>query len=117
MKDIRTLLRDADPLRHEAGLEPAALAELRRTVLAAAPRSDRRTTSWTGQLVLAACLSVMALAGVIAARRVPAASEAPPLPSVMQPASAQRTQLQFATPGGTRIVWTIDPAFQLREKR
>jgi hypothetical protein len=30
------------------------------------------------------------------------------------PAPISATQLQFRTPGGTRIIWTIDPSFQLR---
>jgi hypothetical protein len=36
---------------------------------------------------------------------------------VVAASAGQPTQVQFSTPGGTRIVWTIDPAFQLTEKR
>ena len=28
---------------------------------------------------------------------------------------AERRQLQFATPGGTRIIWTFDPDFSVKE--
>ena len=36
--------------------------------------------------------------------------------AVTAPAPApdgERRQLQFATPGGTRIIWTLDPQFKL----
>jgi len=38
-------------------------------------------------------------------------------PTVSTPNSGTRTQLHYSTPGGTRIIWTFDPAFQLKEAR
>ena len=38
-------------------------------------------------------------------------------PEVFIAAAGERTQLHFSTPGGTRIIWTLDPAFQLKENR
>jgi hypothetical protein len=29
-------------------------------------------------------------------------------------AAGDRQQLQFATPGGTRIIWVFDPAFEVK---
>jgi hypothetical protein len=29
--------------------------------------------------------------------------------------AGERRQVQFATPGGTRIIWTLDPEFKLPE--
>jgi hypothetical protein len=56
---------------------------------------------------------VLTLAGLFAAHRVqPAVRD---VPIVAGAASAQPTQIHFSTPGGTRIVWTLDPEFQLRE--
>jgi hypothetical protein len=68
---------------------------------------------WVRQLTMAACLTAMVLTGLVAAYRVqPAVRD---VPSPTSSTSAQRTQVHFSTPGGTRIVWTLDPDFQLRE--
>lgn len=112
--DLRTRLRDADPVAHEPGLLSDSIADLRRAVIAAAHTVPARQAFWGRQLVMAACLAVLVLTGVIAARRVP---PAPRASSDLQTASVsgQRTQVQFSTPGGTRIIWTLDPGFQLKE--
>jgi hypothetical protein len=114
MKDFRTLLRDADPVAREGGLEPEAVSRMRGAVVAAARAADRRSALVSRQLAMAACLTAMVVTGVMAARRVPDAASragAGPVP----PLADQRTQVHFSTPGGTRIVWTLDPGFQLRE--
>lgn len=113
MNDLKSLLRDADPVPREPGLSDADVANLRRAVLAAADAAPVRSLFWGRQLAMAGCLTVMVLAGIVAAHRVP-----PAVRDVPQAASAapdQRTQIHFSTPGGTRIVWTLDPGFQLRE--
>jgi hypothetical protein len=116
MKDLQTLLRDADPVRREPGLPPDAVVRLRHAVIAAAPAAPVRQVFWGRQLAMAACLTVMVLTGVLAARRVPsAARDAGEPPGA--PVSDQRTQVRFSTPGGTRIIWTLDPEFQLTEAR
>jgi hypothetical protein len=46
---------------------------------------------------------------------VPSAPSGDAAGALTSPESDQRTQVQFSTPGGTRIVWTIDPGFQLTE--
>jgi len=112
--DIKHLLRDADPVPRESGVSPEAVAELRRAVLAAAHAAPVRPILWSRQLAVAACLAVIVLTGVIAAHRVPSAARDVPRPTAAH-ASGQRTQIHFSTPGGTRIVWTLDPGFQLRE--
>jgi hypothetical protein len=113
MNNLNDLLRDGDPVRREPGLSPEAVADLRRAMLAAAHAEPVRPVFWVRQLTMAACLTVFVLAGLVAAYRVqPAVREIPdPAPS----ASAQRTQIHFSTPGGTRIIWTLDPGFQIRE--
>jgi hypothetical protein len=114
MKDLSALLRDADPVSHEPGLSPDAVADLRRAMIVAAHMAPASPVFWGRQLAMAACLTVMVLTGVIAAHRVPSAVREAPAPAISS-SSAQRTQVQFKTPGGTRIIWTLDPAFQLRE--
>jgi hypothetical protein len=114
MSDLKTLLRDADPVPREPALPPDTVAGLRRAVLAAARAAPVRPVLWGRQLAMAACLSVMVLVGLVAAHRVPSAVRDVPRPTTAS-ASPQRTQVHFSTPGGTRIIWTLDPGFQLRE--
>jgi hypothetical protein len=114
MNDLTRRLREADPVPLEPGLSRDDVANLRRAVLAAAYRAPDRSVPWRRQLAMAACLTVMVLAGLVAAHRMPPAVRDVPPPRT-SPASDQRTQIHFSTPGGTRIVWTLDPGFQLRE--
>jgi len=114
MKDLTALLRDADPVGHEPALPHETVVELRRHVLAAAHATAVRPVLWPRQLTMAACLTLIVLAGLVAAHRVPPAVRDVPAPAAST-ASDQRTQIHFSTPGGTRIVWTLDPGFQLRE--
>jgi hypothetical protein len=111
--NLKTLLLDADPVSREPGLSSVAVANLRRAVLAAAHAAPVRPVFWGRQLAMAACLTVMVLAGIVMAHRVPPAVRDVPNPPASS--SAQRTQVHFSTPGGTRIIWTLDPGFQLRE--
>jgi hypothetical protein len=116
--DLRARLRDADPVAAESALSPNELARMRRTIVAAtlpaaAPvrRSRPRAT-----LALAAILTIAAAAGAVSARRYAALRmNDGQLGATIEASAAARTQVQFATPGGTRIIWTFDPAFQLRE--
>jgi len=112
--NLNTLLRDADPVSREPGLSPDAVADLRRAVLAAAHAAPDRPMPWGRQLAMAACLTAMVLTGLVAAHRVPSAVRDGPSPPAAV-ASDQPTQVHFSTPGGTRIIWTLDPGFQLRE--
>lgn len=114
--DLRTYLRDADPVAHEPGLPPDSIADLRRAVIAAAHTAPVRPVVWGRQLTIAAGLAVVVLTGVLAARRVPSTVRETP-ESQTTLVSDQRTQVRFSTPGGTRIIWTLDPEFQLTEAR
>ena len=119
MNDITRHLREADPIRREPALTPETVAELRRVVVTAAqeppPASVPRIVLRT--LAVAATAALIIGAGVVANRRAPSAVVSPrPLPAAA-PAATERTQVQFSTPGGTRIVWTIDPAFHIKGKR
>jgi hypothetical protein len=58
---------------------------------------------------------MMIVAGIAAGRRFTAAPpQAGGEAAMSAPADGERRQVQFATPGGTKIIWTIDPNFQLR---
>jgi hypothetical protein len=116
MNNLQDRLRNADPVPRETALSPDTVANMRRAVIVAAHASPMRQVFWGRQLTMAACLTVMVLTGVVAARRVPTAAREGFGPTTA-PVSDQRTQVRFSTPGGTRIIWTLDPEFQLSEAR
>lgn len=111
MNDLTTRLRDADPLRAESGLPLEARDAMRRAIVAAADAGVPRIPRWRQPFALAA-MATFALFGAALAHRVADEQGSTPaaVPDIVAPAT---TQVQFRTPGGTRIVWTIDPAFQL----
>ena len=123
MRDWRTQLRDSDP-GGQAEMPAADVHRLRATVLAAAANPDHSLAfGWPRPFVFAAAtLSLMcgvALAALqqnirevrrtAAVESAAAASETPDSGSV-----AQKQQLQFATPGGTRIIWVFDSEFEIK---
>jgi hypothetical protein len=66
---------------------------------------------------MAAIVVMMIGTGVIAGRRAVSREQvARPAAAVDTPSSpAEQRQLQFATPGGTRIIWVFNPEFDLNE--
>jgi hypothetical protein len=119
MTDIRDRLREADPVLTEPALARDEVAAMRRRVLETAHGPRVNASDWKRTLAFAAAGALVAGAGIDTARRVsrPVHSGTAIESSPRDPTPPVRTQLQFSTPGGTRIVWTIDPAFQLTEKR
>ena len=122
MKDLGSWLKDVDPA---AGARPAEdVARLRAATLSAAEGEYSSDRSWPGAtavvltLVLAFALSGWA-SGRWPAAPVAIVQQAPQIdqPAVgVVPASATDAsvrQLQFATPGGTRIIWVFNPDFSL----
>lgn len=115
MKNVRTLLEQSDPLRYEPELSTMDAREIRRTMLGAVETMS--AVFFPRALPVAALVVVMVVAGTAAGRRLSVRAPAHPAgeragaPAVPD----ERRQVQFATPGGTRIIWTIDPNFQLRE--
>lgn len=118
MTDIRDRLREADPVVTEPAPPAEEVAAMRRRVLEAVAQPADRATAWKRTLAIAAAVALVAGAGIDTARRTSRPAQGPATITAV-PASAvtTRTQVQFSTPGGTRVIWTIDPAFQLTEKR
>ena len=113
MKNLRAMLEAADPLRDEPALATTDAREMRRRVLGAVEAPS--PLSFPRALPVAALVVMMIVAEMAAGRRFttaapPAGGEA----AMSAPADDERRQVQFATPGGTKIIWTIDPNFQLR---
>ena len=113
MKDIGRLLRDGDAVAPEPEMSAAEVQAVRRTVLAALATTDRATSRWPGPLLAGAAVTAALAAGVFVGLRTPALRVSPietALSHASDAAGAHR-QLQFASPGGTRIIWVFDPEF------
>jgi hypothetical protein len=122
MTDWRMRLRDADRAL-EGGVDAAAAERLRRSVLAAAragaprPIWSRTFTAAAATLALVCAALLTALQGVtptegLASRTVEDGE--PVVAAVSEGGPGERQQLQFSTPGGTRIIWVFDPAFDVK---
>lgn len=108
MNDWQTLLRDADA--PDVRLDPAVALRIRNTVVHAALDAAAERSPWGVRLALAGFAAlVMALSAIPLSRA--AAPNAPPL----APVAGERRQIQFSTPGGTRIIWELNPRFDLTE--
>lgn len=114
MKNLRAMLDAADPLRDEPALATTDAREMRRRVLGAVEAPW--PLSFPRALPVAALVVMMIVAGMAAGRRFSPIAPGPAVDDAAAavPANGERRQVQFATPGGTRIIWTIDPNFQLR---
>ena len=81
-----------------------------------APRAEAGKYSWHQALALAAMVALTVAAAVIAGR--PAVLPAPAIDRPAQaaaPSEGEKRQIQFATPGGTRIIWVFDSEFKVKE--
>jgi hypothetical protein len=117
VKDLRDHLRESDPVAQEPGLSDDERRTMRRAVVAAV-ESDRVRMPWWRPMLMVATVTAVILAAVALRNRGPARDREPNQPSADRPASVQtavlggeRRQIQFATPGGTRIIWVFDPEF------
>ncbi len=123
MKDIDDIvigarLRAADPLIDDRAMSAADVEAMRRTVVAAADRSAQSPAWWPPMLAVVATAAAMVIAVVGARVRehdrpapAPVRSGGASTAAADSPTTAGRRQLQFATPGGTRVIWVFDPEF------
>jgi hypothetical protein len=115
---VTRALREGDPLSREAGLSAEDAAAMRRAIVAAVDRQPSRAAAWPRPLMFAATLAATIVAGVLVRTRFPSPRPAavrsqvatPPAGGAAAP-DVERRQLQFSTPGGTRIIWVFDPEF------
>ena len=115
MTDVGSELRRADPLAREAPLSSDEVERMRRAVMAAGRTSQPRawTTRWTFAAAMAA-LTIAAVAGIDRWRAGRSSTLAPGevVDVVDSEQLSSRRQLQFATPGGTRVIWVFDSKFK-----
>ena len=106
--DWRAGLKAADPLNVEAGMSMDDARVMRRVVAAAT--GDSRTADWEWPRPLAVAMTIAATLalGIVIGRQLPSRDVVmPKAPTV------ERRQMQFETPGGTRIIWTFSSDFDL----
>ena len=113
MKDIGRLLRDGDPVALEPEMSAADVQAVRRAVLAALATTHRARSRWPGPLFAGAAVTAALAAGVFLGLRTPAPRVSPIETALSDASGAEGAlrQLQFASPGGTRIIWVFDPEF------
>jgi hypothetical protein len=104
-------LRTTDPVRRESGLSLAEIQVMRRAIVAAAAdthHSGRSPSVTTLSVAAALTLAV----GIFIITLVRPTTELP-----IPPQAEQQRQLQFETPGGTRVVWVLNPQLDLPKDR
>ena len=115
MTDLRRHLQAGDPLRHEPALAPDHIERMRRVIVTAAgePRTRVSATAFAlvAGLASAAAAGVWLVGGTSATRTSGTTTFAA---NAGEPANAPRRQVQFSTPGGTRLIWVFNPQFESR---
>jgi hypothetical protein len=112
MTDWREELLAGDPIAAEPELSSADVDAIRRVVLTAAP--VRRPWPAGFVVALACSLSILAAGSVWIVRQTPQPRGEPPTTGSSaamdyQPSDQpERRQVQFATPGGTRVIWVLE---------
>ncbi|HEX4347955.1 MAG TPA: hypothetical protein VHZ73_10305 [Vicinamibacterales bacterium] len=107
-------LRDADPLAWEPELSAFDVAIVRQRVIAISREPhETHASAWQAAVVLAA-VAALAVAGTLFDSRHARSIDRAPVKVASEATATIRmrtptTQVQFQTPGGTRIVWTINP--------
>lgn len=111
MTDIKHLLEDDDPLRAEPTLARGDVDAMRRRVVATRATAGSRAWTWTATLATALILVITTAVAIT----WPAPSSTPGVAVQTPGVDARRRQLQFATPGGTRVIWMFNDAFDNNE--
>ena len=107
MKAWPQVLRDHDPIE---ALTADETASIRRVVVveARAASAAANATRLAPVFALGGALVLAVVAGVFVAKAQPAS------PGSRPSASGDVTQVQFATPGGTRIIWQFNSGFTMQ---
>ena len=112
MKTWQQLLRENDPgvdMKNGA-MAPEVAARMREAIVRTG-RNSPVASVWPIRFALAAFACLVLMMSILGTERSIVTS-----PDVVAPmAGGERRQIQFATPGGTRIIWEINPHFTLGE--
>jgi hypothetical protein len=122
MTNWRTHLEAGDPGR-DGVMEPADVARIRRAVLIAVRQPPAVPSyGWGRSAAFVSAMLIVAIAGAGSAFQAGLRKEASlrgltvgaEAPADADAPADDRQQLQFATPGGTRIIWVFDSQFEMR---
>ena len=112
MKDLRQQLLAGDPLAREGELGAADAQRIRHRILAEARTQPVAASSWWPRpLAVAGALTACLLLAIGIGMRL-GLNESRVAPPVVKAATTTR-QMQFAAPGGTRIIWTFHQELSL----
>ena len=122
MTDLSTLLKNADPVEQDEMLPLEDALRMRREMLAALAEREVAPPLGGRSLTFAATAAMVMTAITVGGHRSrssqpfdnPSAAPAPAADGGSSGAMTTR-QLQFATPGGTRIIWIFDENLRLQE--
>ncbi|MEO8481476.1 MAG: hypothetical protein ABI634_04650 [Acidobacteriota bacterium] len=112
MTKINNLLLTEDPLLREPSLARSDIEAMRRQVLTT--RTQPSPRSWTWTVTLATALATVVVVGIGVTRRGGGGITAAAVrvdDVARTDSSGGRRQLQFATPGGTRVIWVFNDSF------
>jgi len=125
MTDWRTALRDVNAREDEEQLSADEAESIRRAVLAIASTAapEPKVWPWMRPMMVAATVTAVIVAGVVAGHRFDVS--APQSSAAVQgdamnvdartvQAAVPNRQLQFLTPGGTRIIWVFNSELDLK---
>jgi len=120
MTDLKQLLEEADPVRVDGELSPADAQLMRRTIVSAVAETRAAHVLWRRPLAFAAAAALLIVIATLGGHRV-FVRTVPDANLAIDPLAApgggdvDRRQLQFSTPGGTRIIWIFDQNLRLQE--
>ena len=131
MTDWRTAMRDAGGPDEQNEFSPADAETMRRLVIAAAgqPAESPARASWRRPMFVVATVAAVIAVGTVATIKMDLSertnstmtvgSEAMPATETDRTtqstsADAPNRQLQFLTPGGTRIIWVFNSDLNLK---
>jgi hypothetical protein len=113
---FRDRLQAEERWRHDDTLAEADVRRMRQVVLAAVRAEPQR--AWGISMVLAAAMVVVVCGGVWVVREpAPVRVSVADAPEGQRPTEARSSgvrQMQFSTPGGTRVIWVFDASFEMR---
>ena len=111
MTPLREQLLEADPLAFESPISRDEIDRMRQAMLVAAADAPVVRVPWFA--VAATTLAVVA--GIFVTRSEPTSvARMDPRGADAGVATVALRQLQFATPGGTRVIWMFNPELELR---
>lgn len=111
--ELSRLLRETDPIPREGNLPRGEVAAMRARVMASAPTSVAYSGWPIAPALALAAVVMLAVVGTMfdsrSERGTERASSSVAVHMTRPEAAQPRTQVQFETPGGTRIVWVLNP--------